>query len=70
MNRIHRKVIHEVLQQCTLGPLRLAASHLDFMLRVYKGGFTPGEVRYLRKRLETLREVTKEIDHIYFRTKF
>jgi hypothetical protein len=69
-SRQKRRLMHEVWPMVVAYPVGAVGSRMEYYLRVYESAFTEKEIKYLRKRAETLKEVHADLMTIYFRLKF
>ena len=70
IERHKRRVLHEVWPRLVAGPVGASASYINWLLRVYKTGFTEGERKYLEGVEEELHQSHAKLMKIYFRLKF
>ena len=69
IDRVKRRFLHAIWPHLIAGAVGNAASELEYHCRVERQGLTPGEIVYLKKQEDKLREVHSDLLTIYFRLK-
>lgn len=69
IDRLQRKVAHEVFPRMVSGPIRQTATYIDWLIRTQGDGMTPNEKKYLRHKEGELKELAEDLHKIYFRLK-